>query len=271
MIAPFAPEEGGWRDGVCDVGAVAIRYRRSGWGRPPLVALHGLLGGGACLVPMTRPLTNGFDVVLPDARGHGGSSAPDHGYRYCDLADDVARLIDSLGLRRPVLLGHSMGGLTAAAVAARLGPAIGALVLVDPTFISPERQRQVFESDIVAEHRRALDQGRETLIGRMRRSHPHRSPDLLERLVDARLSTGPSALEVLAPPYPDFRALIGEVRARSLLLIGDRGVVSLDLARELQTLNPRLCCRVVRDAGHGLPYDQPEAAGAAVAAFMETA
>lgn len=53
-----------------------------------------------------------------------------------------------------------------------------------------------------------------------------------------------------------------------LLLIGDRGVVSLDTARELQTLNPSLRYELIPDVGHGLPYYKPAQLGTAVLAFL---
>jgi pimeloyl-ACP methyl ester carboxylesterase len=60
-----------------------------------------------------------MDVIMPDTRGHGKSSVPDYGYRYEDHADDVVRLIHTLKLYSPILIGHSMGGLTATVVASR--------------------------------------------------------------------------------------------------------------------------------------------------------
>jgi hypothetical protein len=47
----------------------------------------------ACWTPLACALEGEFDVVMPDARGHGGSSAPHHGYRYDDHASDVVGLI----------------------------------------------------------------------------------------------------------------------------------------------------------------------------------
>ena len=99
-------------------------------------------GSGACWTPLAWALNGEFDVVMPDARGHGGSSAPHDGYRYEDHASDVVGLIRTLGLSRPVLLGHSMGGMTAAVVASQGTTVLPVLILVDPTFLSPERQHE---------------------------------------------------------------------------------------------------------------------------------
>ena len=58
---------------------------------------------GACWIPLARALEGEYDVVLPDARGHGNSSAPLHGYLYRDHASDVIGLIEALGLAAPLL------------------------------------------------------------------------------------------------------------------------------------------------------------------------
>lgn len=76
---------------------------------------------------------------MPDARGHGNSSAPLNGYRYEDHARDVIGLIQGLGLTAPVLLGHSMGGMTVAVVASQIAVAIRGVILADPTFLSRQR------------------------------------------------------------------------------------------------------------------------------------
>src|SRR5579862_9433732 len=122
-----------WTSGVCEANGIPIHYLRTGRSKPPLVLLHGLTGSGACWIPLARALEDEYDVVMPDARGHGHSGAPPDGYRYEDHASDVVGLIQGLGLGAPVLLGHSMGGMTAAVVGSQMATAIRAIVLVDPT------------------------------------------------------------------------------------------------------------------------------------------
>src|SRR4051812_45257935 len=105
--------------GVCTTHAIETHYLRSGGDKPPVVLLHGLMGSGGCWTPLARTLEADFDVVMPDARGHGHSSKPPSGYRYEELANDVEGLLRGLSLKQPVLIGHSMGGMTAALVASR--------------------------------------------------------------------------------------------------------------------------------------------------------
>lgn len=255
-------------EGTCEANGVLVRYLRTGGPKPPVVLLHGLTGSGACWSPMARVLASEYDVVMPDARGHGGSGAPETGFGYHDLAADVIDLLRSLGLERPVLVGHSMGGMTAAVVASLIGGELRGLVLVDPTFIDPEWQREVWESNVVEEHRDALERSVEELVARARARHPRRSEEIIGHQARARLDTALAAFEVLAPPNPDHRDLVRSLGLPCLLVIGDSTIVSGELASELGELNPRLEVDRVPGAGHGLPFDQPERLASAVAGFL---
>ncbi|MEO8552506.1 MAG: alpha/beta hydrolase [Kofleriaceae bacterium] len=257
-----------WTRGTCETNGVSIQYLRTGGAKPPVVLLHGLMGSGTCWTPVARALEHDFDVVMPDARGHGGSSAPREGYGYDDHASDVIGLVRALELHRPVLLGHSMGGMTAAVVASRGAELLRGLVLVDPTFLEPERQREVHDSDVADQHRRVLGLEQAALAAEIAARHPHRSAELVELLADARLNTDLCAFDVLTPPNPDHRDLVSALEVPTLLVIGDRPVVTLELATELRGLNPRVQLEQIADAGHGLPFDQPERLGAAVGSFL---
>ncbi len=257
-----------WTHGVCETKDISIHYRRTGGTKPPVLLLHGLMGSGACWTPLARALEGEFDLVMPDARGHGASSGPLHGYRYEDFAADVVGLIHGLGLSRPVLLGHSMGGMTAAVVASRNPKILRGLILVDPTFLSPERQREVYESEVTEQHRQALGLQKSDLIAQAQTRHPHRSPEIIEIQAEARLKTRLAAFEVLTPPNPAYREVVSAMEAPSLLVIGDSPVVTLDMAMELRRLNPRVQIEQIEKAGHGLPFEQPERLAEVVLSFL---
>lgn len=260
-----------WMTGTFSAAGTRIHYRRArGTGRP-VVMLHGLTGNGACWGPLARSLQSDLDVVLPDARGHGQSSAPLHGYRYDDHAGDVIGLIRELGLADPVLMGHSMGGMTAALAASQTGKLISGVILVDPTFLSAERQREVRDSDVAEQHRRLLGLSKDQLVAEARIRHPHRSVEILELLAEARLQTRMSAFDVLTPPNPDYRQLLSALSVPVRLVIGAAPVVSIATARELRSLNPRVRLEQIQNAGHGVPYDQPEKLAAVVRSFLESA
>ena len=153
----------GWSTGNCETNGINIHYTRTGEASP-LILLHGLTANGACWTAVAHAIEADYDVIMPDARGHGRSSVPDHGYRYEDHANDVVGLIEALRLSPPILIGHSMGGLVAAVVASRNPELLRGLILADPTFLSPKVQREVRDSDVADQHRRNLNMSLDEVV-----------------------------------------------------------------------------------------------------------
>src|ERR671930_57213 len=119
-----------------------VRLHARDWGAaatgtPPLVLLHGLASnariwdGVASALPDPR-------VVALDLRGHGESEQPDGGYDFATVARDVEIAMEALGIRRPVLAGHSWGANVALQVASSGSGAVdlAGLVLIDGAFQS---------------------------------------------------------------------------------------------------------------------------------------
>jgi N-formylmaleamate deformylase len=259
-----------WNIAVCKTNGINIHYTRTGGGKPTLVLLHGLTANGACWTGLAHLLENEYDIIMPDARGHGESSVPDYGYRYEDHANDVIGLINSLRLPPPVLLGHSMGGMTAAVLASRNPKLLCGLILADPTFLSTKVQREIRDSDVGDQHRQILGKSLEELVAELTSRHTNRSSDTIELIARARLQTSMAAFDVLTPPNPDYKQLVRGIDVPSLLVFGDKGVVSSVVSEELQRLNPRLKVDQIPEAGHGLHYDKPERFAALVGSFIRS-
>lgn len=260
-----------WSTGNCEANGINIHYTRTGGSKPPLILLHGLTANGACWTPLTHVIEGDYDVIMPDARGHGKSSVPDYGYRYEDLANDVVGLIEALRLASPILIGHSMGGMTAAVVASRNPELLRCLILADPTFLSPKVQREIRDSDVADQHRRYLNMSLDDVVAEARIRHPDRSLDTIELIAQARLQTSMGAFDVLTPPNPDYMQVVSAIEVPSLLVIGgSAGVVSPDVAADLQRLNPRLQVEQIPEVGHGLHYDQPERFAVVVKSFLRS-
>ncbi|HZR40314.1 MAG TPA: alpha/beta hydrolase, partial [Ktedonobacteraceae bacterium] len=97
---------------------------------PAVVLLHGFSDNGLCWTRIARVLETDYDVVMPDARNHGLSSAAQTSQEL--IAADVAALIQELDLQSPRLIGHSMGAATAARVAADYPTLVHSVILEDP-------------------------------------------------------------------------------------------------------------------------------------------
>jgi pimeloyl-ACP methyl ester carboxylesterase/cell wall-associated NlpC family hydrolase len=86
-------------------------------GRAPIVLIHGSTGTGRSNWELVAPLlARDYLVIVPDCRGHGKSSNPNHSYSFREMAADTAALIRGLGYLRAHVIGHSNGGNVALAV-----------------------------------------------------------------------------------------------------------------------------------------------------------
>lgn len=155
-----------FRRGQVEAGGLRLNYWRRGRGRPLLV-LHGVTDWGLDWARFARRVEDQLDCVLLDQRGHGYSDKPERGYSYADFAQDAWQVVEQLGLQRPAVLGHSMGGGVALALAAEHGPHLDRLLLVDPAIrlVVPDDQRAA-TADRQARPRPTPDERRASLTAR---------------------------------------------------------------------------------------------------------
>lgn len=133
-------EQQHWLEDTIIANGIRQHYYRTGGDKPALVLLHGFSENGLVWSRVARALEGDYDVIMLDARGHGRSDGPEHGYSQEILNQDVAELIRALALAQPVLIGHSNGALTAAQVAAQYPELVRAIVLEDPPWVEAVRR-----------------------------------------------------------------------------------------------------------------------------------
>jgi pimeloyl-ACP methyl ester carboxylesterase len=93
-----------------EVNGVSLAYNDVGEG-PTILFIHGFMLDRTMWRSQVAAL-DGWRRIAPNLRGHGLSEAPEGGYRMATYADDLAALLDVLGVRRTVLCGLSMGGIS---------------------------------------------------------------------------------------------------------------------------------------------------------------
>jgi pimeloyl-ACP methyl ester carboxylesterase len=119
-----------------EVNGINLYYETLGSGRP-LVLLHGGLGSGEMFGPVLPALAAHHQVIVVDLQGHGRTADIDRPFDVRLMADDIAALIDHLGLDRPDLVGYSVGGGVALHVAAKYPEKVGRLVTAS-AYIRPD-------------------------------------------------------------------------------------------------------------------------------------
>jgi pimeloyl-ACP methyl ester carboxylesterase len=110
-----------------DVNGINLYYETHGAGRP-MILLHGGLGSGEMFGPILPTLADHHQVIVVDLQGHGRTGDIDRPLDVRLMADDIAALVDHLGLQKPDVVGYSLGGGVAFQVAIKYPEKVGRLV-----------------------------------------------------------------------------------------------------------------------------------------------
>jgi esterase len=231
---------------------------------PALIFLH---GGGlhAHTFGIVGNLMRDFGrCIALDLRGHGESEWSPGRYGSEATADDISATVAKFGLKRVVVVGHSMGGIGAIAWAARRPPEIAALVIVDvgPELTSPATASindfitsqpsfaglEEVESDSLAANLRWRDDGR-----------------LAFKYDDAQFHPGGSQL----PVGDEIRQLARQLACPTTILRGERSkVLSDEAAAEFAGLIPGATWRRIEGAGHTIQSSNPRGLAMAIIEFL---
>ncbi|CAD5366324.1 AB hydrolase-1 domain-containing protein [Rubrivivax sp. A210] len=243
--------------------ALQLAFEVTGEG-PPLLVLHGLFGSGNNWRSVARALASTHRVYCVDLRNHGASPWADT-MGYAEMADDVRALIADQGLGRPAVVGHSMGGKTAMALALESPEVLGHLVVVDIVPVAyGDRMSPYVEAmrslDATALASRTEAQRR--LLSMI--PEPAVVPFLLQNLVarndhfDWRLNLAAigAAVPALSSFPPDLLSRRYEGPA-TLIAGANSNYVSATDVPEFKRLFPRATVHTIAGAGHWVHADKP--------------
>jgi pimeloyl-ACP methyl ester carboxylesterase len=270
-----------WLSGDATSNGIRMHYTRTGGSHPPLVLAHGLTDDGLCWTPVAEALAADYDVVMVDARGHGLSEGPETGYDPQTQAEDLHGVIAALGLRRPVLLGHSMGAVTVLALAGLHAHVPRAILLEDPPafWLPPPAQpapAQPAPADppqtpwFVEVKRKSRDE----LIADARAKNPAWSEAELGPWADSKLRFSTNVFKIFHPhtrAMRDWPSVLRGVSCPALAITADpeRGaVLRADGLEALRALVPQLRVARVPGAGHNVRREQFALYLQAVRAFL---
>jgi pimeloyl-ACP methyl ester carboxylesterase len=110
---------------------IPIAYETHGYGKPALVFVHGWSCDRTYWNDQVKPFSQKYEVVTIDLAGHGESGIERDDWTIESFGDDVASVVQSLGLNEVILIGHSMGGDVIVAAAQRLPNRVKGLIWVD--------------------------------------------------------------------------------------------------------------------------------------------
>ncbi len=233
-------------------------------GELPVVFIHGLGGRAEHWAAQLAAAGPAIRAVAFDLPGHGRSDqATDGDYSIPATATAIGAVVDGLGLRRALLVAHSLGANAAIEYAGRRPERIAGLLLVDPSGDQsqlPEADRRQLLSQISRDPEEEIRWNFQQLLTGARAEVASR---VLEDLASVPSEVALSALEggLCHSPLPALERFNGPVRS----LISDLN----DLPYSLHRLRPELPALYFRGAGHWLMMDRPDDLWAALVDFLE--
>jgi N-formylmaleamate deformylase len=262
-----------WREGELDSGGARIHYWRTGGeGKRPLVLAHGFSDNGLCWGPVARELEDEYDVVMPDMVGHGLSSRAAESSRI-DMAEDLASLIRSLRLDRPVVVGHSMGAMASSQAVARYPDLARALVLEDPPWFMPGSLPEGpsdggGDSPIVAWARTLRSASLDELLAGYRRDHPAWPDELVRAMCDAKKQLDQGIIDKLGLSLQaggtSWGSVLASIARPLLIFTGDPSlgaIVGPEALARIREIKPGAEIAPVAGVGHLIRFE-------ALGAFM---
>lgn len=244
---------------------------------PEILFVHGLRQSRLCWERQFRdPRLDGFRLVRFDLRGHGDSDKPDVPQAYADVdlwADDVASIIHAAGLRRPVLVGWSMGGFVVGAYLRKFGAAqVAGVNLVDPIvkrsleLLGPDAAsftESTSSRDLAIRARGTAD----FLTACFHRPPPREEFDRM--LVINGMTTRAVMEGSLQNPFTDMSPVFGAYPGPILLTHGVHDhIVRLAMTECVKALRPDSELSLYEDSGHSPFIEEPDRFGRELAAFV---
>lgn len=217
-----------------------------------------------------------FRVITPDLRGFGDTPASSASVSMEQHADDVARLLDALGIRRVAVCGLSLGGYVVFALWRRHRGRISALALADTratadTPAARERREQLIALARTEGVLAVADAQVTSALGATTR---RTRPALVHRVRD--MMVGASSVEGIIGTLeammarPDSTPLLGTIDVPTLLIAGDEDAVTP--VKEMRTMEraiPGATLHVVGEAGHLTCLEQPDAFNDLLGGFLD--
>ncbi len=265
-----------YTEGDARINGVNIHYYRTGSNLPPFVLLHGMTDNGLCWTPVAELLAKKYEVIMPDAQGHGKSdrmntqSGPadrpgpaDH-TGPMDQAHQTAGLIQKLGLKRPFIMGHSMGASCTLNVAVQYPDLPRAIILEDPGWfpedmivVSPEIQAR--QREVMLKHMKYKKMTQEELIAEGRKENPRWSDAEIEPWATAKTQFDPAIFTNMNFKQPSYTELVPQIRCPALLITADQGIVTTKIAEhavQLSKTQKPLQWVHIKDSGHNIRREQ---------------
>nr|WP_234820308.1 MULTISPECIES: alpha/beta hydrolase [Sinorhizobium] len=236
----------------------------------PILLLHGFTDSSRSWSLTAPYLASGFRIVAPDLRGHGNSDQPEGCYTIPELANDVRCLIEILAVSPTHVVGHSLGGRLAQAIAERWPHLVRKIVLMSTSAALRERRGWLWdniqmlgdpidpESAFIREWCSGVGPVDENFLAHARRESAALPSRIWRSIYYEQLAYDPSPL-------------LQDISAATLILRGEEDIIATE-EHQAQMKDAIVGAQLISlpGRGHNFHWEDPEKVAGLIWTFLES-
>lgn len=255
-----------------DVNGQHLYYQDTGGTGPVIVFSHGLMMDHDMFAPQVEALRDRYRCITWDERGHGETATENpEPFSYYDSADDLAALLDHLGVERAVLAGMSQGGFLSLRCALTHPERVQALVLLDTQAGKEQEDKLPMYQQLIGTF---MEQGLTPMIG-------NTIAQIILGSDFADVDTWQAKWQKISPANVgnNFQALtsrdditgrLHEISQPALVVHGDADIaIPLEQGRIMANQLPDADLVIIPGAGHAANLSHPEPVNRALEVFLD--
>lgn len=204
----------------------------------PLLLLHGFTGSGAALAELFQDMTEGYQLIIPDIRGHGRSTNPSKVFTHRQAALDIEVLLKHLNVTKCLAVGFSGGGNILLHMAVWQNPVLENMLIVSATPYFPNQTREIMRQF-------SIDGRSKEEWDAMRKIHFHGDEQIKMIWQQA------NAMSIIEDDMNLTSDDLGKIKVKTHIVQGDRDpLYPLDVTIEMYKNIPGSSLWIIPNGGH---------------------
>jgi N-formylmaleamate deformylase len=254
-----------FKQGDVKINGINIHYYRHTGGKQTILMLHGATDNGLCWARTAQKLAEHYDVIMADAQGHGLSDRLQTGFSFASQTSQAAGLVKELSLKKPIIMGHSMGAGTTSNVAVEYPDIPKAIILEDPAWgmfpPTPENleANQKRHQEIKSYQLGVQKLPMKEIMAQCRKDNPTWTEDDVIPWAESRKQFDPALMDNMMANSIPYEELVTKINCPTLLIIAESGIVSKETAQKAAKLwksKAPFKWVYIKGAGHSIRREQ---------------
>lgn len=258
-----------------DVNGAKIYYQESGKGQP-LLLIHGYPLNGDLFMKQRQSLSQHYQVITPDLRGFGRSVAPSSDASLSTYAHDMFALMDKLGIKKAVIGGHSMGGMTTLEMYKEHPERFSGMILIDTAAVkAPLPSKDMWQGFAQlgkqSDRDKVMDQ---LLIPNMLSDHTRMDDKQLvsqvKGMINAASVNGIEGGGHALADRQDNTSVLAGIKVPTLIIVGSQDTITpIPIAEKMHAAIPGSRLAVIEGGSHAAILESAPKADQAIMQWMQ--